>query len=103
MNRLDASRYGRKRRVESSLVKISIDSRREKDNGRSFPWRYLDIHRWKVRLTTLGTVIKVYQNGHQPLTTVLGKSPSIFVTQVKCVKVLYIKKCEIQAERCLCN
>jgi hypothetical protein len=83
---------GRERRVQGPLVQVPVDGRRKEDDGRSLAGGHLQVHDRKFRLSALDAIVEVYQNGHDPLATVLGKSPSVFVAQIECVKVLWVPK-----------
>lgn len=77
--------------MQGPLVQVSVNGRRKENNGCSLAGGYLQVHGGKVRLPALGAIVpaEIRQDRHDPLTTVLGKPPSIFVAQVKCVKVLW--------------
>ena len=66
--------------MQGPLVQIPINRRGKEDDCRTLAGGYLDVHRRKVGLSALGAIVEVYQNGYDSLTTVLGKTPSVFVT-----------------------
>ena len=84
--------------MQGSLVQVSVNGRRKENNGCSLAGGYPQIHGGKLRLSALGAIVpvEIRQDGHDPLTTVLGKPPSIYVAQVKCVKVLW---CDVGSKK----
>ena len=74
--------------MQSPFVQIPVDGRGKEDDCCTLAGGYLDVHRREIGLSALDAIVEVYQNGHNSLTTVLGKTPSVFVTEVKGVKVL---------------
>jgi hypothetical protein len=83
------SRHGR---MQGHFVQQAIDSSWEKDQGHAPAGLDFKVEGRKGRRPTLLNVVEVDQNGHDSLASIGGKSSSIFVAEVKGIKMLCKRK-----------